>query len=165
VGRVDQVEDRLVGIKSREIYEAPAAVTLHAAHAAIESLTLTRDVVRFKRIVADEWAQLVYDGLWFGALRTALHAFVEATQEHVSGSVRIGLERGAARVVGRRSDRSLYAPDLATYDRRQDAFDHTAARGFIELFGLPLRTQTRIQGALHDTEPLRIPRETRRRDG
>jgi argininosuccinate synthase len=130
----------------------------------LESLTLTRDVVQFKRIVADEWARLVYDGLWFGALRIALQEFVTTTQEHVSGSVRLRLERGTARVVGRRSAVSLYRPDLATYDRAQDTFDHTAARGFIELFGLPLRTQTSVQGALHDAEPLPVPRTTRRRD-
>jgi argininosuccinate synthase len=163
VGRIDHVEDRLVGIKSREVYEAPAAAVLHAAHAALEALTLTRDVLRFKRIVADEWGQLVYDGLWFGSLRTALESFVAATQVHVSGEVRVRLENGVARVVGRRAAQSLYRPELATYDRKADGFDHSAARGFIELFGLPLRTQTRVQGALHDTEPLRVPRTTRRR--
>jgi len=163
IGRVDHVENRLVGIKSREIYEAPAAVTLHAAHHAIESLTVTRDVARFQRIVADEWARLVYDGLWFSALRAALDAFVQETQVHVTGSVRMRLEGGIAQVVGRRADRSLYSNNLATYDRVSDTFDHAAARGFIELFGLPLRTQTRIQGALEDTAPLHVERRTKRR--
>jgi argininosuccinate synthase len=163
VGRIDHVENRLVGIKSREIYEAPAAVTLHAAHHALESLTITRDVARFQRVVADEWARLVYDGLWFSALRTALDAFVQETQIHVTGTVRMRLEGGTARVVGRRADRSLYRNDLATYDRADDTFDHAAARGFIELFGLPLRTQTRVQGALEDTAPLHVARRTQRR--
>ncbi len=164
IGRIDHVENRLVGIKSREIYEAPAAVTLHAAHHALESLTVTRDVARFQRIVADEWARLVYDGLWFSALRTALDAFVQETQVHVTGAVRMRLEGGAARVVGRRAERSLYRNDLATYDRVTDTFDHAAARGFIELFGLPLRTQTRVQGALEDAAPLHVERRTQRRD-
>ncbi len=163
IGRIDHVENRLVGIKSREIYEAPAAVTLHAAHHAIESLTVTRDVARFQRIVADEWARLVYDGLWFSALRTALDAFVQETQVHVTGVVLMRLEGGTAQVVGRRAERSLYSNNLATYDRVSDTFDHAAARGFIELFGLPLRTQTRIQGALEDTAPLHVERRTRRR--
>ena len=162
IGRIDHVENRLVGIKSREIYEAPAAVVLHAAHAALESLVLTRDVAQFKRAVADEWAHLVYDGLWFGALRTALGAFVEATQEHVTGDVRLELDRGGVRVSGRRAERSLYQPALATYDRALDSFDHSAARGFIELFGLPLRTQTRTQGAIEDSEPLRVERRVHR---
>jgi argininosuccinate synthase len=163
IGRIDHVENRLVGIKSREVYEAPAAVTLHAAHHALESLTVTRDVARFQRIVADEWARLVYDGLWFSALRTALDAFVQETQVHVTGAVRMRLEDGEARVVGRRAERSLYRSDLATYDRVTDSFDHAAARGFIELFGLPLRTQTRVQGALEDTAPLHVERRTQRR--
>ena len=163
IGRIDHVENRLVGIKSREVYEAPAAVTLHAAHHALESLTVTRDVARFQRIVADEWARLVYDGLWFSALRSALDSFVQATQVHVTGTVRMRLEDGAARVVGRRAERSLYRSDLATYDRVTDSFDHAAARGFIELFGLPLRTQTRVQGALEDDAPLRVVRRAQRR--
>ena len=164
VGRIDHVENRLVGIKSREVYEAPAATTLHAAHQALETLALTRDVMQFKQRVADEWARLVYDGLWFSALRTALDAFVHATQEHVTGEVRVRLGGGAARVVGRRAARSLYRNDLATYDRNADTFDHGAARGFIELFGLPLRTQTQVQGALEDLAPLRVERRSLRRD-
>ena len=163
VGRIDHVEDRLIGIKSREVYEAPAAVTLHTAHRALEALTLTRDVAAFKQRVADEWARLVYDGLWFGALRTALAAFVRATQAPVSGAVRVRLENGTATAIGTASPFSLYRRDLATYDRSADAFDHAAARGFIALFGLPLRTQTRVQGALDDEVPLRVAKRTRRR--
>ena len=163
VGRVDHVENRLVGIKSREIYEAPAAVVLHSAHTALETLTLGRDVFHLKRRLADEWARLVYDGLWFGQLRSALAAFVAVTQEPVSGEVRLRLRRGSVTVLGRRAPGSLYCEELATYDRRQDRFDHSAARGFIELFGLPLRTQARIQGALEDTGPLSLERRVKRR--
>ena len=152
-----------MGIKSREIYEAPAAVTLHAAHAALETLTLGRDVSHLKRKLGDEWARLVYDGLWYGHLRSALAAFVAVTQEPVSGEVRLRLCRGVASVVGRRAPGSLYREELATYDRRQDTFDHSAAKGFIELFGLPLRTQSRIQGALEDTGPLKLERTVKRR--
>jgi argininosuccinate synthase len=157
-GRIDHVENRLVGIKSREVYEAPAATVLHAAHRALETLVLTRDVMQFKDRVGAEWARLVYDGLWFSSLRTALDAFVDRTQEHVTGEVRVRLEGGAARVAGRRAPQSLYRFDLATYDRAVDTFDHSAARGFIELFGLPLRTQTRVQGALEDAAPLPVER-------
>jgi argininosuccinate synthase len=163
VGRIDHVENRLVGIKSREIYEAPAAVVLHTAHTALETLTLGRDVFHLKRRLADEWARLVYDGLWFGQLRIALAAFVNVTQEPVSGEVKLRLWRGTVSVAGRRAPGSLYREELATYDRRQDTFDHSAARGFIELFGLPLRTQARIQGALEDSVPLSLERKVKRR--
>jgi argininosuccinate synthase len=162
VGRIDHVENRLVGIKSREVYEAPAAMVLHAAHAALETLALPRDVAHLKRQLAGEWSRLVYDGLWFGALRGALAAFVTSTQEHVGGEVRVRCARGAVAVTGRRSARSLYSTALATYDREGDVFDHTAARGFIELFGLSLRTQARLQGALEDLPPLTLPRQVRR---
>jgi argininosuccinate synthase len=162
VGRIDHVENRLVGIKSREIYEAPAAVVLHAAHAALETLTLPRDVAHIKRQLSGEWARLVYDGLWFGALRNALAGFVAATQEHVSGEVRVRCASGTVTVTGRRARRSLYSVALATYDREGDTFDHSAARGFIELFGLPLRNHARVQGALEDLAPLSLPRQVRR---
>jgi argininosuccinate synthase len=162
VGRIDHVENRLVGIKSREVYEAPAAVVLHAAHAALETLALPRDVAHLKRQLAGEWSRLVYDGLWFGALRGALAAFVSATQEHVDGEVRVRCARGDITVSGRRGASSLYSTALATYDREGDLFDHTAARGFIELFGLSLRTQARVQGALEDLPPLSLPRQVRR---
>jgi argininosuccinate synthase len=164
VGRIDHVENRLVGIKSREVYEAPAAVVLHAAHAALETLALPRDVAHLKRQLSGEWARLVYDGLWFGALRTALAAFVASTQEHVAGEVRVRCAAGTVTVTGRRARRSLYSVSLATYDRDGDTFDHGAARGFIELFGLPLRNQARVQGALEDLAPLSLPRQVRRAD-
>jgi argininosuccinate synthase len=162
VGRIDHVENRLVGIKSREVYEAPAAAILFAAHAALEALTLSRDVMRFKRIVADEWARLVYEGLWFSALRHDLWAFVRSTQEFVTGEVRVRLQQGSVRVVGRKAPQSLYRHDLATYDRAQDRFSHDAARGFIELFGLPLRTQTSVQGALGEASRRLLPERLER---
>jgi argininosuccinate synthase len=162
VGRIDHVENRLVGIKSREVYEAPAAAILHAAHAALETVALPRDVAHVKRQLGNEWARLVYDGLWFGALRNALAAFVASTQEHVSGEVRVRCRRGEVSVTGRRAVRSLYSTSLATYDRAGDTFDHAAARGFIELFGLSLRTAASAQGALEDLEPLALPRHVRR---
>jgi argininosuccinate synthase len=147
VGRVDHIEDRLVGIKSREIYEAPAAVTIHRAHRALEGLTLSKDTLRFNRIVADEIAQLTYDGLWFSALHRDLRAYAASSQRVVSGEVRVRLDHGSAIVVGRRSPLSLYEKSLATYDA-DDAFDHAAAVGFIEIFGLPLRTEAARHGAV-----------------
>ncbi|HXG39322.1 MAG TPA: argininosuccinate synthase [Candidatus Limnocylindrales bacterium] len=147
VGRIDHVEDRLVGIKSREIYEAPAAVILHAAHRALESLTLTKDTLRFNRLVADELARLTYDGLWFSALHRDLRGYVASSQRVVSGEVRVRLDHGQAIVVGRRSPLSLYEKALATYDK-EDAFDHASAVGFIEIFGLPLRTEAARHGAV-----------------
>ena len=149
VGRIDMVENRLVGIKSREIYEAPAAVILNTAHEALESVALSRDVARFKAKVAAEWADLTYNGLWFSALRQDLQAFVTSTQEHVSGEVRLKLFRGGLQVVGRKAPESLYRLELATYGSG-DAFDQAAAKGFIHLWGLPLRTQARVQGLLGD---------------
>ena len=127
VGRIDHVEDRLVGIKSREIYETPAATILHAAHRALEGLTLSRDTLRFNRFVADELARLIYDGLWFSALSRDLRAYVASSQRVVSGEVRVRLDHGSAVVVGRRSPMSLYDKSLATYDEG-DAFDHASRR-------------------------------------
>ena len=147
VGRIDHVEDRLVGIKSREIYEAPAATILHAAHRALEGLTLSRDTLRFNRFVADELARLIYDGLWFSALSRDLRAYVASSQRVVSGEVRVRLDHGSAVVVGRRSPMSLYDKSLATYDEG-DAFDHASAVGFIEIFGLPLRVEAARHGAV-----------------
>jgi argininosuccinate synthase len=138
------VEDRLVGIKSREIYEAPAAVLLHQAHRALEALVLTKDALRFKTNVAREYAELVYNGLWFSAHHQDLAAYVHSTQRFVAGEVRVRLDRGTATVVGRRSPHSLYSTSLATYGKG-DAFDHKASEGFIRVFGLPLRTQARTQ--------------------
>jgi argininosuccinate synthase len=147
VGRIDHVEDRLVGIKSREIYEAPAAVVLHAAHRALEGLTLTKDTLRFNALVADELSRLIYDGLWFSALSRDLRTYVASSQRVVSGDVRIRLDHGSAVLVGRRSPLSLYDKNLATYDEG-DAFDHASAVGFIEIFGLPLRVEAARHGAV-----------------
>jgi argininosuccinate synthase len=149
VGRIDMVENRLVGIKSREIYEAPAAVILVAAHAELEDMTLSKDVLRFKQKVAAEWADLTYNGLWFSSLRHDLAGFVSSTQEHVNGEVRLKLYRGNATVVGRKAPEALYQVELATYGAG-DTFDQGAAAGFIHLWGLPLRTQARVQGVLGD---------------
>ena len=147
VGRVDHVEDRLVGIKSREIYEAPAATVLHTAHRALEGLTLTKDTLRFNRLVADELARLTYDGLWFSALHRDLRGYIASSQRVVSGEVRVRLDHGSAVIAGRRSPLSLYDKSLATYDEG-DAFDHAAAVGFIEIFGLPLRVEAARHGAV-----------------
>ena len=147
VGRIDHVEDRLVGIKSREVYEAPAATILHAAHRALEGITLTRDTLRFDRLVADELSRLIYDGLWFSALSRDLRGYVASSQRVVSGEVRVRLDHGSAIVTGRRSPLSLYDRNLATYDEG-DAFDHASAVGFIEIFGLPLRVEAARHGAV-----------------
>jgi argininosuccinate synthase len=144
VGRIDQIEDRLVGIKSREIYEAPAAVILHAAHKALEEMVLTKEALRFKSAVAREYAELVYNGLWFTAHHQDLAAYVRNTQRFVSGEIRVRLDRGALVIVGRRSPHSLYSTALATYGKG-DLFDHRASEGFITVFGMSLRTQARTQ--------------------
>ncbi|MQA80791.1 MAG: argininosuccinate synthase [Streptosporangiales bacterium] len=136
VGRLDMVEDRLVGIKSREIYEAPGAIALITAHQELESVTIERELARFKRTVDQRWGELVYDGLWFSPLKRALEAFIDETQQHVSGDIRMVLHGGRAVVTGRRSEESLYDYALATYDSG-DAFDQSLARGFVELWGLP----------------------------
>ena len=145
VGRIDHVENRLVGIKSREVYEAPAAVVLHQAHRALEALCLTKDQSRFKERLAQEYADIVYNGLWFSGHRRDLDAYVASTQRHVSGTVRVRLHKGASTVAGRSSDESLYRHDLATYDAG-DTFDQGASPGFIHLYGLPTRTQAEVQG-------------------
>lgn len=136
VGRIDIVEDRLVGIKSREIYEAPAGIALIQAHEELENLTLERDVNRFKKGIEDKWATMVYEGLWFSDLKRSLDVFIDHTQKHVSGEIRLKLRGGRAVVTGRRSDQSLYDFDLATYDTG-DTFDSSLAKGFIELWALP----------------------------
>lgn len=137
-GIIDHMEDRLVGIKSREVYEAPAALTLIAAHKDLEKLVLTRHELSFKSKVEDEWSWLVYSGLWMEPSRFALDAFVDTTQQRVSGTVRVKLYKGSMRVVGRKSEYSLYQYNLSTYDRTS-TFDQKAALGFIELWGLPSR--------------------------
>jgi argininosuccinate synthase len=146
IGRIDHVENRLVGIKSREIYEAPAAVVLHAAHAALEQLTLTKTQVDFKAKVGAELANLIYNGLWFSAHTFDLMNYVTSTQRFVSGTVRVKMYKGSFAVTGRRSPHSLYSTELATYGKG-DLFQHDASVGFIQLFGLPLRTQAQLQFA------------------
>jgi argininosuccinate synthase len=142
VGRLDLVEDRLVGIKSREIYEAPGALALIAAHQEMENVTVERDLARFKKTVDRRWTELVYDGLWFSPLKDALDGFVDDANEHVSGDVRMVLHGGRAVVTGRRSEESLYDFGLATYDTG-DTFDQTLAKGFVQLWGLPSRMAAR----------------------
>ncbi len=144
VGRIDHVENRLVGIKSREIYEAPAATVLLQAHQALEVLTLAKDQLRFKQRVAQEYADLIYNGLWFTALHQDLAAYVQSSQRHVTGTVRLKLFKGNCQVVGRKSPKSLYSLGLATYDKG-DEFDQSAATGFIHIWGLPVRTQAQAQ--------------------
>lgn len=136
VGRVDILEDRLVGIKSREIYEVPGAIALIRAHEELENLVMERDVNRYKRNIETDWANLVYDGLWYSGLKRSLDAFIDHTQQVVSGEVRMVLQAGQATVTGRRSEQSLYDFDLATYDTG-DTFDQSHAKGFIELWSLP----------------------------
>ena len=138
VGRVDMVENRLVGIKSREIYEAPALSVLIHAHRDLESLTLTKDVTQYKRGIEETYSQLVYNGLWYSPLKNALDGFIQQTQERVSGTVRVKLFKGNANIVGRKSANTLYSDDLATYGAN-DEFDHKAAEGFIYVWGLPTR--------------------------
>jgi argininosuccinate synthase len=142
VGRIDMVENRLVGIKSREIYEAPAAVVLHTAHKELQKFVTTRDLDRIARFVSLQYADLVYNGLWFTPTREALDAFVDKVQERVTGTVRLKLFRGDCRVVGRKSPFGLYEHTLATYDAG-DTFDQSAAEGFIKIFGLPVETTAR----------------------
>ena len=139
VGRIDIVEDRLVGIKSREIYEAPGAMALIAAHRELENVTLEREQARFKKTVDQRWTELVYDGQWFSPLKQNLDTFIDATQEHVNGEVRLELHGGRATVQGRRSETGLYDFNLATYDEG-DSFDQSSARGFIDIFGLSAKT-------------------------
>ena len=150
VGRIDMVEDRLVGIKSREIYEAPAAIALITAHQELEAVCLERDLARFKRQAEQRWTELVYDGLWFSPLRSALEAFMAEASKNVTGDVRVRLHGGQAVVTGRRSEASLYDYGLATYDTG-DSFDQALAKGFIELWGLPSKIAAirdrRVSGA------------------
>jgi argininosuccinate synthase len=142
VGRLDLVEDRLVGIKSREVYEAPGAIALITAHQELENVTLERDLARFKRQVDQRWGELVYDGLWFSPLKRALDTFLEEANERVSGDIRMTLHGGRAVVTGRRSDEALYEYEWATYDSG-DVFDQTLAKGFVELWGLPSKMAAR----------------------
>ena len=140
VGRVDSVENRLVGIKSREIYEAPAATILHLAHKDLESVVLDRELAHFKEIVTLKYSELIYFGLWYAPLKKALDGFIEATQSSVTGSIRVKLSKGSCSVVGRKSKHSLYKKELSTYGKG-DKFDQKLAEGFIKLWGLPYRKQ------------------------
>ncbi|RDI49605.1 argininosuccinate synthase [Nocardia mexicana] len=142
VGRLDMVEDRLVGIKSREIYEAPGAIALIAAHQELEAVTIERELGRYKRQVEQRWGELVYDGLWFSPLKRALDAFVQDTQQHVSGQIRMVLHGGNVVVNGRRSEESLYDFNLATYDEG-DSFDQSLAKGFVQIHGLSSKVAAR----------------------
>lgn len=151
VGRIDVVEDRLVGIKSREIYEAPGAMTLMTAHKHLEDITLEREQARFKKTVDQRWTELVYDGQWFSPLKGSLDAFVDETQEHVSGEIRLSLHAGQAVVNGRRSDSSLYDFNLATYDEG-DAFDQSSARGFIDIYGLSAKVASERAARLGEVQ-------------
>jgi argininosuccinate synthase len=144
IGRIDHIENRLVGIKSREIYEAPAAVILHAAHKDLEFLTLSKEAQRFKTQISQQYADLIYNGLWFSALHQDLMAFTAANQQFVTGEVRLKLGQGRCWVTGRRSDFSLYRYELATYEKG-DQYDATAAQGFIKIHGLMQTTQAKHQ--------------------
>ncbi|MEX2246646.1 MAG: argininosuccinate synthase [Dehalococcoidia bacterium] len=155
VGRSDMVEDRLIGIKSREIYEAPAAWTLHLAHEALEQLTLSKDQLRRKQGLRQEYADLIYNGLWFTAQHQDLAAYVHSTQRYVSGEVRVRLYKGQATVVGRRSPKSLYSYALATYDRG-DQYDQGNAVGFIKIWGLPVAQQAQAQLLADGEQPFQL---------
>ena len=144
VGRVDHIENRLVGIKSREIYEAPAAFVLHEAHREIEFLTLSKEALRFKTLVSQAYSDLIYNGLWFSALHQDLMAFVVSNQQYVSGIARVKLFKGSAFIVGRKSEHSLYRHELATYEEG-DQYDSSAAQGFIKIHGLSQTTQAKHQ--------------------
>ena len=145
VGRIDHIEDRVVGIKSREIYESPAAVVLHTALRSLEGLVLSKDQLRFKKQVAQEYAEMTYGGLWYTPLREDFDAYVESSARFVSGDVRLRLHKGSCVVVGRQSSNSLYSFDLSTYGKG-DQFDHSSSKGFIDIYGLSVRNQAQRQG-------------------
>ncbi len=144
VGRIDHLENRIVGIKSREIYEAPAATVLNKAHQALEEITMTKDTLRFKDLVSNHYSDIVYNGLWFSTFHQDLVAYVLSNQRFVTGTIRVKLLKGTCSVVGRKSPLSLYNHSLATYDKG-DTFEHDAATGFIKIYGLPTRIQAQIQ--------------------
>jgi argininosuccinate synthase len=155
VGRADMVEDRLIGIKSREIYEQPGSWTLHVAHEALEQMTLSKQQLRTKNMLRQEYADLIYNGLWFTAHHQDLAAYVASTQRFVTGDVRVRLHKGRAVPVGRQSPKSLYSYALATYDRG-DQFDHNAARGFIDIWGLPVAQQAQRQLLAEGQQPFQL---------
>ena len=144
VGRIDHVENRLVGIKSREIYECPAATLLHAAHTSLEAMTLTKDQARMKGRISQEYSDVIYNGLWFTAHRVDLNAYIQSTQRFVTGDERVRLHKGTCVVVGRQAPKALYNYGLATYDRA-DEFDHGSAEGFIKIYGLSVKTENQVQ--------------------
>ena len=144
VGRIDHLENRLVGIKSREIYEAPAAIILHTAHRALEGMIMTKDALRFKETVSTQYADLIYNGLWFSAFHQDLMAYVMSSQRIMNGTIRVRLSKGTCTVVGRKSPLSLYSEKLATY-QKEDTFDHSASVGFIKIYGLPVKIQAQKQ--------------------
>ncbi len=164
VGRIDHIEDRLVGIKSREIYEAPAAVVLLQAHQALEAMTLSKEQLRFKQRVAVEYADLIYNGLWFTSLQQDLAAYVQSSQRFVSGTVRLRLFKGSCTIVGRKSPFSLYNYSLATYDKG-DQFDQSASAGFIHIWGLPVRNQAQTQLIGQEDSLLGITKPKKKRKG
>jgi argininosuccinate synthase len=156
IGRIDHIEDRVVGIKSREIYEAPAAMTLIEAHKALEALTLSRDQLDFKQKVEQTFANLIYNGMWFSGLNRDISAYIRSSQRYVTGQVRMKLFKGKATVAGRKSPKALYNLSLATYDKG-DKFDQSASAGFIHLWGLPVKNQAQVQLLGDDGEgPLSI---------
>ena len=161
VGRIDHIENRLVGIKSREVYEAPAPIVLLQAHLALEEMTLTKQQLRFKQKVAVEYSDLIYNGLWFSAMHQDLAAYVQSTQRFVTGTVRVKLFKGTSMVVGRKSPYSLYSFKLATYDKG-DIFDQSASVGFIQLWGLPSKTQAQLQPLDEVDSPLNSLKTTRK---
>lgn len=144
VGRIDHLENRLVGIKSREIYEAPAAIILHTAHRALEGMIMTKDALRFKETISTQYADLIYNGLWFSAFHQDLVAYVMSSQRIMNGTIRVRLSKGTCTVVGRKSPLSLYSEKLATY-QKEDTFDHSASVGFIKIYGLPVKIQAQKQ--------------------
>jgi argininosuccinate synthase len=155
IGRIDHIENRLVGIKSRETYEAPAAVVLLQTHQALEAMTLAKDQLRFKQKTAIEIADIIYNGLWFSALNRDLFTYIQSSQRFVTGMVRVKLFKGSSMVVGRESPKSLYNLSLATYDKG-DTFDASAAVGFIHLWGLPVTTQAQIQLLADSEDPMKL---------
>jgi argininosuccinate synthase len=164
VGRIDHLENRLVGIKSREVYEAPAAIVLLQVHQALEAMTLSKEQLRFKQKVAVEYADLVYNGLWFSSLHQDLAAYVKSTQRYVTGTVRLKLFKGSCRVVGRKSPKSLYSYGLATYDKG-DQFDQSASVGFIHIWGLPVKTQVQAQPPSEAEGPLSMMKPKKTKEG
>lgn len=147
VGRIDHLENRLVGIKSREVYEAPAATVLHSSHKALEAMSMSKESIRFKEIVSRYYADMIYNGLWFSTFHQDLSAYVSSNQRAICGTVRVKLSKGNCMVVGRKSDMSLYSHSLSTYDKG-DTFEHNAADGFIKIYALSLKTQAQRQSSI-----------------